>query len=963
MRRFFTPILQICLGILSFTVSLILIAYALELLPDESKAALEARARVSESLAIQLAGAASRNDVVGIKDTITAVVARSNGEILSVAMRRADGEILVETGNHSAHWINPADNKSTETHVQIPLKNGKSDWGRIEIAYRPVASGYHAFGFSQKMIALLCFMIGAGFLGYYFILKRSLRELDPGRVIPERVQAAFDALAEGVLIMDENERLLLANKAFAKYLGTTSDILFGTKADELPWLQYKKEFSLEALPWRVAIRTEQPVTGSLMGLRDVSGMQRKMVVNATRITDDKNVTRGVIATFDDVTLLQEKNQQLETSIEQLNSFQKKIEQQNRDLQFLAACDPLTGCLNRRAFFAEVENITKDGKNALSVLMLDIDHFKSINDRFGHAIGDIVLSEFAGVLKRVCERIGPVGRYGGEEFCIAAPKLSEAEAEQLANHICQTVAATRGWLPNNDAVTVSIGVASAPQSENIFELLKCADAALYAAKTTGRNRAVSWSSMPTQTAQAETAPAIRLSPKPVDLPVSKLDAHDLSSGFPESSIAREHVEEIIRNDPGGRCFAVVDMVLDGFDALHNDRPGAKVLLEKIVERIARHLREGDMLARLSADRLYLLLDPLESAEQTKPIMDSIVGEFSRPFFVNGSEVMGSLSAGVSIYPEHGSDYSTLRKNAEVAMRQVRRDAKGTVGFFDIGMVQAATARNEAERNLRLAVRDRNFRCAFQPKVDISSQEVIGFEALVRWRIGRDEIHAPNEFIGLAVELNLIDQITLIVLEDAIKSFDKLDSEFGAHTSVSVNIAAKQANDPQFMNSVIQIIKESGFAKRIILELTEDSFITQGAFQTDMMPLLKEIGVKVSIDDFGTGYSSLGALAEIAVDEIKIDRSFITDIHNRPRNQSVLRAINSLGDALGLTIVAEGVETYEELLYLRAATTIRYVQGYYFSKPFYLDDASEARTTAHAVRNHEASRVQQSARGGL
>lgn len=350
MKRFFTPILQICLGILSFTVSLILIAYALELLPDESKAALEARARVSESLAIQLAGAASRNDVVGIKDTITAVVKRSNGEMLSVAMRRADGEIVVETGAHATHWVNPADNKSTETHVQIPLKNGKSDWGRIEIAYRPVATGFQAFGFSQKMIALLCFMVGAGFLGYYFILKRSLRELDPGRVIPERVQAAFDALAEGVLIMDESERLLLANKAFAKYLGTTSEILFGTKADELPWLQFKKEFSIDDLPWRVAIRTEQPVTGSIMGLRDVSGTQRRMVVNATRITDDKNVTRGVIATFDDVTLLQEKNQQLETSIEQLNSFQKKIEQQNRDLQFLAACDPLTGCLNRRAFF-------------------------------------------------------------------------------------------------------------------------------------------------------------------------------------------------------------------------------------------------------------------------------------------------------------------------------------------------------------------------------------------------------------------------------------------------------------------------------------------------------------------------------------------------------------------------------------------------------------------------------------
>jgi c-di-GMP phosphodiesterase Gmr len=138
-----------------------------------------------------------------------------------------------------------------------------------------------------------------------------------------------------------------------------------------------------------------------------------------------------------------------------------------------------------------------------------------------------------------------------------------------------------------------------------------------------------------------------------------------------------------------------------------------------------------------------------------------------------------------------------------------------------------------------------------------------------------------------------------------------------------------------------IRDSKFPNRIMLELTEDSFIAKGAFQAVIIPILRDIGVRVSIDDFGTGYSSLSALADITADEIKIDRSFISGIHQRPRNQSILRAISSLGYALNMTVVAEGIETFEELAYLQAATSIRHAQGFYLSKPFYLDDMSDAK----------------------
>src|SRR6202521_2759008 len=274
--------------------------------------------------------------------------------------------------------------------------------------------------------------------------------------------------------------------------------------------------------------------------------------------------------------------------------------------------------------------------------------------------------------------------------------------------------------------------------------------------------------------------------------------------------------------------------------------------------------------------------------------------------------------------------------------------------------------EIEQRLRLAIRDRKFCCAFQPKVDIQTQDIVGFETLVRWRDDDGEIHPPGDFIGLAIELGLIDPITTFVLAEAVKSIERLDDAFGADTTISINVAARQAGDLNFMRPFIESLKATGYAERIMIELTEDAFTSKTLFQSDVLPMLREIGVRVSIDDFGTGYSSLSALADITADEVKVDRSFITDIHRRPRSQSVLRAIESLAQALGMSIIAEGVETFEELAYLRAATRIRQAQGFYFSKPLYLDELTNTRSgdasgrTLQAAREHTEGRSAQAFR---
>lgn len=427
--------------------------------------------------------------------------------------------------------------------------------------------------------------------------------------------------------------------------------------------------------------------------------------------------------------------------------------------------------------------------------------------------------------------------------------------------------------------------------------------------------------------------------------------DELTALPNRALIEQHVETIISQDEGNTRFALAFIDLDNFKHINDyySHYVGDTLLVKISQRIANRLRPRDKLARISGDEFLLLLDPVDDEDEIRSLIDGIQRDIKRPFHIDMYEVFSSCSIGVSFYPDHGRDYETLRRNSDSAMYRAKQVAKGDAVYFDLAMARSMTARMEVEQRLRLALRDREFCCAFQPKVEIHSHNVVGFEALMRWRDANGEINPPGEFIELAIELGLMNPITELVLQEVFDSMDFLDATFAPGMPVSVNIAAKQANDPTFMRSVIQTLKDSKRADRIIIELTEEAFVAQGTFQHQILPLLREIGVRVSIDDFGTGYSSLSALADITADELKIDRSFVSAIHERPRSQSVLRAIESLGRALGMTVVAEGVETFEELAYLQAATGIHQVQGFYFAKPFYIQDLRETGDMVGRVRD--------------
>lgn len=415
-------------------------------------------------------------------------------------------------------------------------------------------------------------------------------------------------------------------------------------------------------------------------------------------------------------------------------------------------------------------------------------------------------------------------------------------------------------------------------------------------------------------------------------------YDELTGLPTRRVIEQHANSLIREGEHSVRFAVAFLDIDNFKHI-NDYYGhasGDGLLIEVARRLDLGLRATDMLSRISGDEFLLLLNPVQSDAELAEYIEFLLQRLKAPFFIDGSELFASASIGVSIYPDHGDTYEVLRQNADTAMYQIKNDTKGGAAIFDSGMQHEALTRMKIEQSLRLAILDKRFCCAFQPKVDIRTEQIKGIEALVRLRNDDGIIQAPGTFVDLAIELGLIDELTHLVLAEIMRSIDLIDDAFGTDVSISINVAAKQAGNVVFMTSFARALEKTGCATRFIVEVTEDAFVAKTRFQTEILPVLRRLGVKISIDDFGIGYSSLSALADITADEIKIDRSFIVDIHKRPRSQGILKAIESLGDALGMAVIAEGVEKFEELAYLQAATRIKYAQGFYFSEPVFLEN---------------------------
>ena len=310
-------------------------------------------------------------------------------------------------------------------------------------------------------------------------------------------------------------------------------------------------------------------------------------------------------------------------------------------------------------------------------------------------------------------------------------------------------------------------------------------------------------------------------------------YDELTGLPSRRVLEHRVNGLLASRGAEQRFALAFLDVDNFKQI-NDYYGHAIgdaLLVELARRLQRELRESDMLSRISGDEFLLMLHPVQGIDEVAEFIHDVQRRLSAPFFVDGSEVFTSTSIGVSLHPDHGRSYDVLCQNADLAMYRVKDDGKGATAFFDQAMEREAQARMKIEQSLRLAILEKRFCCAFQAKVDIRTKDVVGIEALVRLRDHEGVIQAPGSFINLAVELGLIDELTHLVLAEIVKSIDLINATFGSKTTISINVAAKQAGDPDFMRRFALALRETGFPKRFMVEVTEDAFVAKLASRRD------------------------------------------------------------------------------------------------------------------------------------
>ncbi len=414
-------------------------------------------------------------------------------------------------------------------------------------------------------------------------------------------------------------------------------------------------------------------------------------------------------------------------------------------------------------------------------------------------------------------------------------------------------------------------------------------------------------------------------------------HDQLTGLPNRTHVQELVTAMIARQQSGQTLALAFINLDEFkltNELHGNIAG-DALLRAVASRVQSQIRQADIFGRIGADEFVVALDAAGQRPDVTVVMDRIRAQLRQPLSIQDTQILPSASIGVAIYPSHGTDYETLRRHADLAMQHAKATVKGSVVLFTKDLGRQAHERLTLEQHLREAVAAGEFCCALQRKVDIRTGAITGFEALARWVEAQGSVRMPGEFLPLACKLHLLDDIALQVVDDLARHLPQLDARFGNTVRYSLNISPDQAVDSGFMTRLVQHLP-AGQAQRFIFEITEESLADTGVLEAHLLPMLREAGVRISIDDFGAGYSSLSTLAALTVDELKIDRSLIQCINERPRNQVILRAIESLGTALGLAIVAEGIETEQERNFLLQSTAITIGQGYLFHKPQLLRD---------------------------
>jgi diguanylate cyclase (GGDEF)-like protein len=411
--------------------------------------------------------------------------------------------------------------------------------------------------------------------------------------------------------------------------------------------------------------------------------------------------------------------------------------------------------------------------------------------------------------------------------------------------------------------------------------------------------------------------------------------DPLTGLPNRLLLRERLaESLARLARTGEACALLLVDLDRFKPVNDTlgHPVGDALLEKVADRLRSTVRPTDTVARIGGDEFVILQTGIRDAAGTQALARRIVDLIGRTYMVEGHLLTIGASVGVALAPEDGTDADRLLKNADLALYRAKLDGRGTYRFFEPEMDARMQARRKLELDMRQALARREFQLHYQPQLQLESERLIGCEALIRWRHPDRGLVSPLDFIPLAEEIGLIVPIGEWVIRQACRDA----MTWPAHMSVAVNVSPAQFKSDRLVETIISALATSGLpARRLEVEITEGVLLQENAKTLQTLHRLRELGVRVSMDDFGTGYSSLSYLRSFPFDKIKIDRSFVKDLASKPDGEAIIRAIAGLGKSLGMTTVAEGVETAEQMQRIRLEGCTD-VQGYLISKPLPTED---------------------------
>ena len=617
------------------------------------------------------------------------------------------------------------------------------------------------------------------------------------------------------------------------------------------------------------------------------------MVNSAPIFDGKGAVRGVLATFDDITDLEKKHGELKQTLSKLRESEEQLRDKTLELEYLDTRAPLRGCLTRRAFLEKYETVFFDAsetKSNLICIMADIDHFKTINDRYGHVVGDKVIQLTAEIFRTNSRPEDLVGRYGGEEFCMVLPGTSLEEGFQIAERLRNTIQNDSPIrFTSTKRVSVSFGIADF--NEDVTEpadLINRADQALYRAKETGRNQVVRWDGdltehenresshedrnrdTATDSAHSETnvvysGPETALLQQRVSELEMELEHNrevleqrsglDKLTGLPNRILFVDRINQALaRSQRQDQVAALVSLDIDAFKRV-NDALGHLAgdrLLKMVAERIVGVLRSVDTVAvlgtdsdnntisRLSNDEFGVLITDLTSVEPVTWIIKRIFDSICERLVIDDHEILVTCSAGVSLYPHDASDAESLLRNAGAARNAAkRRFGRNNVRFFSSDLNRASYRQLWLEGQLHRALENNELTLHYQPKIDLKTGQVKAMEALVRWLHPKLGLISPNDFIPTAEHTGLIDSISDWVIRSACTQTQRWVEQGFNDLRIAVNLSNIQLRDKELADDIFSILHETELPPHLLeLEITETTMMENFKVAVDAMNRLHD-----------------------------------------------------------------------------------------------------------------------------